>query len=71
MALDEIKRLRALIEVYESALEELRRLGDPGLEELQVRLQCRAAQASYEHEELLRPLGAHGRVQTLPRRSDR
>ena len=69
--MDEIKRLRALIEVYESALEELQRFGDPELDELRTRLQCRAAQAAYEHEELLRPLGAHGRVQTLPRRSDR
>jgi hypothetical protein len=69
--LDEIRRLRALIEVYESALAEVRRLADPELDELEVRLECRAAQAAYEHEELLRPLGAHGRVQTLPRRSRR
>lgn len=67
--MDEIKRLRALIELYDAALEELSRLSDPELDELRTRLECRAAQAAYEHDELLRPLGAHGRVEVLPRRA--
>jgi hypothetical protein len=69
--LDEIARLRALADLYENALEELERLGDPGLEELVIRLRCRAAIAAYEYAEYLRPLGASGRVQTLPRRDGR
>jgi hypothetical protein len=68
---DEIKRLRALIELYEAVLAELSRLSDPDLDELRTRLECRAAQAAYEHDELLRPLGAHGRVELLPRRARR
>ena len=69
--MDEIKRLSALIELYASALDEVRRFRDPELDELVTRLECRAAQAAYEHDELLRPMGAHGRVQTMPRRNGR
>ena len=70
--MDEIARLRALVELYENALEELDRLHDPGLEELVTRLRCRAAIAAYEYAEHLRPLGGTGRVQIMqPRFSDR
>lgn len=69
--MDEIKRLSELLELYENALGEVRRLDDPALAELETRLECRAAQAAYEHDELLRPLGAQGRPQTMPRRASR
>lgn len=69
--MDEIARLRALVDLYENALEELEQLDDAGLEELVVRLRCRAAIAAYEYAEHLRPLGASGRVEVLPRRDNR
>ena len=67
--MDDLLRLRSLLDMYEAVLEELRRSDDPGLEELVVRLECREAEAAYAYYELLHPAGANGVVDGLPRRS--
>jgi len=56
--LDELARIRELLELYEAALEELRSLDDPALEELEVRLEARAAVAAHEYYERLEAHGA-------------
>jgi hypothetical protein len=50
---DELGRIRGLLELYEVALQEIRRLGDPGLDELEARLEARASVAAHDYYELL------------------
>jgi hypothetical protein len=67
--MDDLNRLHSLLEMYEVALDELRASGDPAVEELTTRLECRLATAAYAYYELLHPLGSAEAVDVLPRRA--
>ncbi len=67
--MDEIARLRSLLDMYEAVLDELRRETTPETDELVARLECRAAIAAYEYYELLHPAGARNVAETMPRRT--
>ena len=56
--MNELRRIRGLLEVYETALEELRRLDDPALEEFAARLEARSAAAAHDYFEALRDAGS-------------
>jgi hypothetical protein len=55
---DELGRIRGLLEVYEAALAEIRNFRDPALDELEARLEARAAAAAHDYFQLLRDVGA-------------
>jgi hypothetical protein len=52
--LDELTRIRLLLEVYDVALREIRELSDPALDALEARLEARATAAAYDYYERLR-----------------
>jgi hypothetical protein len=45
---DELSRIRGLLEVNEAAIAEIGELRDPGLDELEARLEARAAAAAHD-----------------------
>lgn len=55
--MDELRRIRGLLEVYEAAIGEIRELRDPGLDEFEARLEARAAAAAHDYFEELREVG--------------
>ena len=50
-SVDELRRIRGLLEVYEAAIGEIRELRDPGLDEFEARLEARAAAAAHDYFE--------------------
>ena len=70
--LDELSRIRLLLEVYGVALREIRQLDDPALDELEARLEARAKAAAYDLYERLQaeaPVGNPNSSRPLRRRS--
>jgi hypothetical protein len=63
--MDEIRRITGLLELYDNALQGIRDLHDPGLDELECRLNARASAAAHDYFEHLAAAGTINPAQRL------